>query len=100
MSFWSWPKGRYNTYNGNNFPKTLKVEYFLHPFYQQNVEIVGKRDLTIDKFYLIKFFETVVYLPSWMTDPVYCETCAISRTPQCSIQALSDLRTLIDSIAF
>ena len=100
MSFLTEPNGRYNTYNGKNIPKTVKVEYFFHPQYQQEVEIIGKRNFETDKFYLIKFFENVVYIPLWMTDRAYCKTCVVAQKPQCSIQALSNLRMLFDNIAF
>ena len=94
------PSRRYNTYKRSNFPAKVKIHYFLHPLYQKNVEVVDNRTFVSDKYYLIKFFDKIIYLPVWMTEPDYCSTLTISENPQCDLKALHKLRLQIDRIQF
>lgn len=81
-------------------PKTIKIEYFLHPLYLKKATVLDKREFGNEKFYLIQFFENTVFIPLWMTDSEYCKSCIVEQKPQCSIQALSDLQNLLVDIAF
>ena len=78
----------------------VKIYYFLHPLYQKDVEVIGKRTFISDKYYLIKFFDKTIYLPVWMTDSDYCSTLTISEHPQCDLKSLHELRLQLDRIPF
>ena len=82
-------------YKRQNFPTKIRVHYFLHPLYQQKVEVVEKKTCCNEQFYLIKFFDQVKYIPIWMTDAQYCNSIEISEKPKCSLKTLFELQLLI-----
>ena len=75
------PIVRSTTHKQFHFPDRVKIHYFLHPLYQQEVKVLDKRNFVTEKYYLIEFFEKTVFLPVWMTDPDYCSTLTISENP-------------------
>ena len=86
------PSGRYTKYEARTLPEKVKIEYFLHPLYQKEVRVVDKRNYIDEQYYLIEFFDNmVVYLPLWMTDAEYCNSCKISEEARCSLKALHEL---------
>jgi len=86
------PSGRYTKYEARKLPEKVKIRYFLHPLYQKEVRVVDKRNYIDEQYYLIEFFDNViVYLPLWMTDAEYCNSCKISEEPLCSLKALHEL---------
>lgn len=93
-------KGRNTIHERRNWPKFVTIHYFLHPRYQQEVEIIEKRDFVHEKYYLTVFFDRTVLLPDWMTDLDYCRALELQETARCSLTALQELRLLIDEIQF
>jgi hypothetical protein len=94
------PSGSRNTSNRKFLPATLTVCYFQHPFYNQQVKVIGKRDFESEKFFIIQLFDNSIFLPAWMADADYCERCEFVEAPQCSVSALLELAKLIDSFEF
>lgn len=94
------PKGRNTIHKRSNWPKKVKIHYFLHPRYQQEVKIVDKRNFIHETYYLIKLFDRTFFLPFWMTDPYYCHDLTLKKNAQCSLKALHKLRLLIDRTQF
>jgi hypothetical protein len=76
------------------------VEYFLHPFYQKEVRVVDKRDYLHERYYLVEFFENVIFIPAWMADAEKCQQCILQQQPQCSINALLDLYDFLANFSF
>lgn len=87
--------GRYTKYEAPKYPEKVKIHYFLHPLYQQEVPVIDKRDYIHEKYFLIKFFDNIVYIPVWMTDPEYCSSCTIAKQPRCCLEALHQLCLLL-----
>jgi hypothetical protein len=48
-----------------------------------------------EKYHLIEFFENIAYLPEWMADAEYCNSCTITDEPRSSLKALHELCTLL-----
>ncbi len=94
------PKRRKTTHKRYNFPERVKIHYFLHPLYQQEVKVIDTRNFVYEKFYLIELFDKTTFLPAWMTDPAYCSTLALSEKPQCSLESLHALSLLIEKFQF
>ena len=89
------PSGRYTEYEARKYAEKVTIRYFLHPLYQQEVQVVGKRNYIHEKYHLIEFFENIAYLPEWMADAEYCNSCRITDEPRSSLKALHELCTLL-----
>jgi hypothetical protein len=64
------------------------------------VQVVKELNFTSGKVYCIKFLDNLeTYLPAWMADPEFCESCRLQDTPESSLVALRELRTLLDHLA-
>jgi len=92
--------GSRTTHNRKFLPTTLKICYFQHPFYNQQVKVVGKRDFEQERFFIVQLFDNSVFLPAWMADADYCHRCQFAEQPQCSVSALLELAKLVDSFEF
>ena len=94
------PKGRNTIHERHNWPIRVNIHYFLHPLYRQEVKVVDKRNFVHEKYFLVEFFDSIIFLPIWMTDPDYCGDLQLLENPRCSLKALQDLSLLIDRTQF
>jgi len=60
---------------------------------------VDKRDFESEKYYLVQFLDSIIYIPTWMTDPVGCKSILIDDQAKCSFEALSQLSHVLDTLA-
>ena len=80
--------------------QNVKIHYFLHPLYPNEVAVVHERRLFSEKLYGIRLFDnSVVFIPEWMTDPDVCERCVLQEKPECAVAALLELRRFLDDLA-
>ncbi|MEK7729601.1 MAG: hypothetical protein AAB354_14435 [candidate division KSB1 bacterium] len=78
----------------------MTVRYFLHPLYEQEVAVTNELNFVTGKVYLVRFCDnTLIHLPAWMVDPVYCSGCQVQEQPECSLATLRRLRTLLEGLA-
>jgi len=92
------PKWRNTIYERRCSSKTVKIHYFLHPLYQQEVPVVDQRNFVHETYYLIALFDKTCFMPIWMSDPAYCRDLQLKEHAHSSLKALTALRLLIDRI--
>lgn len=87
------PRGHHTTTKDRFLPSHLEVLYFQHLLCQQEVKVVGQRNFISERFYIVQFFDNRFFLPAWMADPDYCNSCILIKLPQCSLSALQRIRS-------
>ena len=79
--------------------ETITVHYFCHPCFGKQVEIVGHLKRNNERYYIITFFEnSKVFIPTWMTDPIFCQQLHLEKKPYCSLTALQSLSEYLDCL--
>jgi hypothetical protein len=94
------PTGHY-TARKQLYRQSVQVHYFLHPLYENEVPVLETRHCGSEESFLVRLIDnTVLMLPFWMTDPEFCQRCKVQEKPGCSLEALQELRVLLDGLAF
>ena len=82
--------------SGNKSAKTVKIHYFCHPLYNEEVNFLYRIKRDGHYYYIIMLFDNSrVYLPEWMTDLFVCKTHELKEKPVCSLDALSSLHKFL-----
>ncbi len=89
----------YSTRNDARYPRSVTVHYPLHPFYRSGSLTVRQRCGVgdVEQLY-VDCGQTCQAIPLWMTDEEGCSRMTIGFDPRCSLEALSELRSLLQSI--
>ena len=89
------PKWRYTTHKQH----FVTVHYFLHSLRGKEVQVLRELNFSSEKVYLVQFSDAVsIHLPAWMADPDYCSSCKVQEQPEVSLNALCNLRKLLDGL--
>ena len=74
------------------------IHYRHHPFHGEPVTIVRRLRRYVTDCVVITLADDVqVAVPTWMLDPLICQQLTDEEHPRLSVEALSDLRALLDS---
>src|ERR1041385_7487525 len=84
-------------HTAHDLPST-KICYRCHPFYGTEVEVIRHLRTTDSAILIIRLPSGVqVAVPDWMLNPQVCDRFTYEAEPRISIDALFDLRRLIDA---
>jgi hypothetical protein len=76
--------------------QSARIYYRHHPFFDQEVQIVRTIRLT-NPSVIVRFEDGLrIAIPRWMLDAAYCAALPEKSTARLSLQALVELRDLID----
>ena len=79
-------------------PHSTKICYRFHPFYGVEVEVIRFLRKSESVILIVKLpGGSQIALPEWMMIPQVCDRLTIGEQPRISIDALIDLRRLIDA---
>jgi hypothetical protein len=85
----------YKTHKGG----FVKVHYPWHPLYNCEAQVLNIVNRGGDHFYTVRLPDSSrILLPAWMTDEAYCQRFVLREEPYCSVQALLELRQLLDTL--
>ena len=77
---------------------STKICYRFHPFYGVDVEVIRYLRKTTSAILIIKLpGGTQIAVPEWMLIPQVCDRLTVEDKPRISIDALNDLRRLINA---
>jgi hypothetical protein len=80
-------------------PHSIKICYRFHPFNGVEVEVIRFLRISRSVILIVKLLPggTQIAVPEWMLNPQFCDRLSIEDKPRISIDALMDLRRLIDA---
>ena len=86
----------YNTHN----PGSVKVYYRWHPLYNEELEVISIQKKGGELFYTIRVPNSNInrLIPSWITDKLFCQKLIQKDEPYCSLEALVELREILNTL--
>jgi hypothetical protein len=79
--------------------KSIKVHYFCHPYYGEELEVLSRQVHGGEIYYVVMLFDnTHTLIPSWMTDEGICKSYKLFDRPFCPVDILLDLRNFLDGL--
>ena len=78
----------------------MKVYYRWHPLHDKELEVVNIQNKGGELFYTIRVPASTIkrLIPSWITDKLYCQKFIQTDAPYCSLDALVELREILNKI--
>lgn len=82
------------------FPSSIVIHYRWHPLFGESLQIRRSHRMPDGtRVYVCMLPDgTLSAIPAWMSDRERCLGCALSSTPEVSLEALEELRTLLATL--
>jgi hypothetical protein len=76
----------------------VTICYRFHPFYNSSGRILRRSRCRGGEQFIIQLDDgTALAVPAWMLDPVFCERLVVEPRPRLGLEALRELRRLIEA---
>lgn len=93
MPLW---RRRYNTHKVD----IVIVYYPWHPLYQQEIKVITTKNRGGELYFKVRLNDSsCIEIPFWMTDKDWCQQFTFREAPYCCMQALIELKKLLEILA-